>query len=252
MNYPWKSLIVDDENLARERLKRLLGDFKQYFEICGEAANGDEAYEMIERIKPDLVFLDIQMPGKNVFTMLSELKHKPFIVFCTAYDSYALEAFKTYSVDYLLKPVEIDRLKLTIKKIEKITENNNEDLYRNIQNINIKKPELTTIAHKLGNKIIPVKLEEIVYFEASDKYVNFYNQNGGDTFITDLTLVHLSQNLPSDFVRISKSLIINHNFVKELQKYFKSRFVFILNDKNQTKLMSGGIYYSDIKSFFNL
>ncbi len=251
MKKPWSTLVIDDEKLACQRLKRLLDDYKNHFNIIGEAGNGDEAFEMIEESKPDIIFLDIQMPGKNVFSMLNELHHKPFVIFCTAYDRYALEAFNTYSVDYLLKPVESDRLQLTIQKIEKISNGNNDELYNNIKQINFHTPVITTIAHKLGNKIIPVKLEEIVYFIANEKYVNFYNQNG-ETFITDQTLVLLSQKLHSDFLRISKSLLINRSYVKEIHKYFKGKFVFTMNDKAQTKLVSGGMYYSVIKGFFDL
>jgi two-component system LytT family response regulator len=251
MKQPWRTLIIDDEKLARERLKRLLKEFKNYFEITGEATNGDEAFEMIEQLKPDIIFLDIQMPGKNVFTMLQELKHKPFVIFCTAFDHYALEAFNTYSVDYLLKPVEADRLNLSIKKIEKISNTNNEELYKNIDKISVHTPKPTSIAHKVGNKIIPVKLEEVVYFMASDKYVNFYKQNG-DKYITDQTLQLLSQKLKEDFLRISKSVLINRNYVKEINKYFKGRFVFIMNDIHQTKHISGAIYSADIKEFFEL
>lgn len=251
MKKPWNTLIIDDEKLARQRLKRLLGDHKNDFYISGEAANGDEAFEMIENIKPDIIFLDIQMPGKNVFSMLSELRHKPFVIFCTAYDSYALEAFNTYSVDYLLKPVESERLQQTIQKIEKISNSNNTDLYENIKQINFHTPAITSIAHKSGNKIIPVKLEEIVYFAANEKYVNFYNQSG-DTFITDQTLLLLSQKLQPDFLRISKSLLISRNFVKEIHKHFKGKLVFIMNDKTQTRLISGGMYHSVIKESFGL
>ena len=150
-----------------------------------------------------------------------------------------------------MKPVESDRLDLTIQKIEKISNGNNNDLYENIKQINFKTPVITTIAHKLGNKIIPVKLEEIVYFFANEKYVNFYNQSG-ETFITDQTLLLLSQKLQTDFLRISKSLLINRNFVKEMHKYFKGKYVFIMNDKAQTKLVSGGMYSSVIKDFFDL
>ncbi|OIP02389.1 MAG: hypothetical protein AUJ97_06025 [Bacteroidetes bacterium CG2_30_32_10] len=251
MKQPWRTLIIDDEKLARERLKRLLVEYKTYFEMMGEAANGDEATEMIEQLKPDIIFLDIQMPGKNVFTMLAELNHKPFVIFCTAFDHYALEAFNTYSVDYLLKPVEIERLELTIRKIEKITNTNNEELYNNIDKLNVHNPKPTSIAHKVGNKIIPVKLEEIVYFIASDKYVNFYNQNG-ETFITDQTLLLLSQKLKDDFLRISKSVLINRSYVKEIHKYFKGKYVFLMNDLHQTKHISGAMYNSDIKDFFEL
>ncbi|HNW98241.1 MAG TPA: LytTR family DNA-binding domain-containing protein [Bacteroidales bacterium] len=251
MKKPWKTLIIDDEKPARQRMMRLLNDYQNQFNVCGEAVNGDEAFEKIEKEKPDIIFLDIQMPGKNVFTMLADLEHKPFVIFCTAYDQYALEAFNTYSVDYLLKPVESERLQLTIQKIEKISNGNNNELYENIKQINLKTPLVTSIAHKLGNKIIPVKIEDIIYFIANEKYVNFYNQNN-ETFITDQTLSHLSQKLQKDFLRISKSILINRDHVKEIHKYFKGKFVFIMNDKAQTKLVSGRMYYSEIKQMFEI
>ena len=118
MSIPYTTLIIDDENLARKRLKRILAGFTSYFEIIGEAINGDDAFEKIEDLKPDLIFLDIQMPGKNVFDMLSDISYKPIVVFCTAYENYALQAFDNLSIDYLLKPVEKERVELTISKIE--------------------------------------------------------------------------------------------------------------------------------------
>jgi two-component system, LytTR family, response regulator len=122
MNSQWRTLIVDDESLARERLKRLFGNYGSLFQIIGEASDGDQAQDLIESLKPDIIFLDVQMPGKNVFTMLAEIQHKPFVVFCTAYDHYALDAFNTNSVDYLVKPVEEERLGQTIEKLKKISD----------------------------------------------------------------------------------------------------------------------------------
>jgi two-component system LytT family response regulator len=251
MKKPWRTLIIDDERPARQRLVRLLNDFTSCFLLCGEAASGDEALDMIEKMKPDIIFLDIQMPGKNVFSMLSELQHQPFVIFCTAFDQYALEAFNTYSVDYLVKPVERERLELTVQKIEKIEKNNNREWYENIGQLRIQSPPVTSITHKSGNKIIPVKIEEIIYFMANDKVVNFYTiQN--DIFVTDQTLTMLSQRLIPDFLRISKSLVINRNHIREIHKHFKGRYVFIMNDKLRTRLMSGSLYSSIIKETFEL
>lgn len=251
MNKPWRTLIIDDEKPARQRLARLLTDFASYFLLCGEATSGDEALDMIEKTKPDLIFLDIQMPGKNVFTMLAELNHQPFVIFCTAYDQYALEAFNTHSVDYLVKPVERERLKLTLQKIEKIELGQHQEWYKNIKKIQIQQPPVTSIAHKSGNKIIPVKVEEIVYFIANEKYVNFYTVQN-EEFLTDQTLTTLSQRLVPDFLRISKSLIINRNYVQEIHKHFKGRYIFIMNDKLRTRLMSGSLYSPTIKEIFDI
>lgn len=251
MKKNWKTLIVDDEKLARERLKLLLSEYGSFFSIASEASNADDAATKIEELKPDIVFLDIQMPGANVFEMLAGLEFKPLIVFCTAFDQYALEAFKTYSVDYLLKPVEKERLELTVKKLEKFKDVNLDNLYRRFENITMPTPAPVSIAHKLGNKIVPVKLDDVVYFEARDKYVNFYNMHG-DEYLTDQTLVMLSQKLPHNFVRISKSAIINRNYVLELQKYFRGRFVFVMNNQTRGKLISGQVFNADIKRVFDL
>ncbi|HBG70554.1 MAG: hypothetical protein A2W93_06095 [Bacteroidetes bacterium GWF2_43_63] len=251
MTKSWKTLIVDDEKPARERLRRLLGKYDNRFEIIDEAADSLDAGKKIEMLLPELVFLDIQMPGPNVFEMLTGLEHKPSIVFCTAYDSFAMEAFNTFSVDYLLKPVEKERLDLTLKKLEHLNSSALPDFYRTIENIVIQKPVPVTITHKLGNKIIPVKLDEVVYFEANDKYVNFYN-TGGTTYLTDQTLTLLTQKLPEKFIRISKSEIINSDFILEIQKYFRGRFVFIMNDKACTKLISGLVFGEEIRKRFEI
>ena len=112
----WKTLIIDDEQLARQRLKRLLKPFEE-FDIIGEAVNGADGLEQIELLKPQLIFLDIEMPMLNGFEMLSRLQHQPKVVFTTAYDQYAIKAFEEETIDYLLKPIETERLEKTVKKL---------------------------------------------------------------------------------------------------------------------------------------
>ena len=111
-----KALIVDDERLARKELTNLLSEYK-HIEIIGEAANADEAIELIDQKKPDILFLDIQMPGKTGFELLEELDRAPRVIFTTAYDEYALKAFEFNALDYLLKPIHNDRLKECISKL---------------------------------------------------------------------------------------------------------------------------------------
>jgi len=255
MILPWKTLIVDDEKLARDRLKQLLSKHKTNIQIVGEARDGNETAKLIEEIKPELIFLDIEMPGKNVFDVLSESHHKPFIVFCTAYDKYALHAFNTFSVDYLVKPVEEARLQLTINKILKIGDTvKNEDysdVLNNLRNLYDKPKIPTSIPHKVGNRIVLVKIENIVYFNAHEKYVNFFDIKG-DTFITDLSLATLEKKLPENIIRVSKSCMINKSFIKEIQKYFRGRFVFVMNDRDQTKIISGASYNAYLREQMEL
>lgn len=248
---PYKTLIIDDEKLARLRLRSILEDYKSYFDIIDEAANGDQAYIMIEQLKPDLIFLDIQMPGKNVFKMLEELSHKPMVIFCTAYDNYALKAFESLSIDYLLKPIEKRRIESTILKLDSLQKNQNiTDLISKII-LQDKKNYPLGISHKIGDKIIFIKLADITYFKADNNYVNFYNTKSKE-YITDQTLQSLEETLPPEFIRISKSVIINCNYVKELHKYFRGKFIVIIDDINQTKLETGGNYKNIIREKFNL
>src|SRR5919112_6162809 len=117
-----KAIIIDDERLARTELRKLLQDFPE-IEIVDEASNADEGIQKIENHNPDLVFLDIQMPGKTGFDMLSELDHAPQVIFTTAYDEYALKAFEVNALDYLLKPVEPRRLADAVEKLKRTTHN---------------------------------------------------------------------------------------------------------------------------------
>src|SRR5690606_32936 len=122
-----KTVIIDDERLARNELKKLLSEFPEV-EVIGEAANAGEGVEKIDALQPDLVFLDIQMPGKTGFDMLADLDRVPLIVFTTAYDEYALKAFEVNALDYLLKPVETKRLADAIAKVQSLLENENEPI----------------------------------------------------------------------------------------------------------------------------
>ncbi|MCX6326680.1 MAG: LytTR family DNA-binding domain-containing protein [Bacteroidia bacterium] len=254
MNTLWRTLIIDDEVLARDRLKRLLGNIDNVFQIIGEASDGDQAQKMIESLKPDIIFLDVQMPGKNVFTMLTEIRHKPFVVFCTAFDHYALDAFNSHSVDYLIKPVEEERLRRTVEKLDKITERSfNGSLHSVLEAIKKMEPRQipTSIPHKVGDKTILVKLEQVVFLQAEDKYVNFYNAEG-KKFMSDQSLKTLEEKLPVNFIRVSKSIILNRNFVNEVHRYFRGKVIFVMHDINKTKITSGSTYSDIIKKTFDL
>jgi two-component system LytT family response regulator len=254
MSKLWNSLIIDDEKLARERLKRLLSDYPQHFNIVGEAVSGDDAQLQIESLKPDLVFLDIEMPGKGIFDVLKDVTHKPFVVFCTAYDNYALQAFQVFSVDYLVKPVDNIKIESTIQKLSKISAGVELVNYSQLENLidKIKKENSPqSIPYKIGDKTILIKLTKIVYFETNDKYVDFYD-NMGNAYLTDLSLKYLEQKLSDNFLRISKSIIINRDYVKEIHKYFRGKVIFMMDDLKKTKLTSGSFYGEQIKKIFEL
>lgn len=233
----WKTLIIDDEQLARQRLKRLLKPFEE-FEIIGEAVNGADGLEQIEALKPELIFLDIEMPVLNGFEMLSRLKHQPKVVFTTAYDQYAIKAFEEDSIDYLLKPIEAERLTKTVKKIHQGLQQAPPALPLEalMQQLFVKK-ELKTLTIKIGDKILLIKLADIVYIEAEDKYV-FLHTTDGRKHLTDFTITTLEEKLPDAFTRIHRSTIINTEHIKEIRKGFNGALVFVMDNTAGSKLTS--------------
>lgn len=250
----FKTLIIEDEEPARIRLEKLLSQYSENIELIGSAVNGREGLEKINKLNPDLIFLDIQMPGMTGFEMLSKLDEIPPIIFCTAYDEYALQAFETNSIDYLLKPVKAERLVQTIAKLKKIRPSlNNTDIMRFLRSFeqNETKKELTSLTVKTGKKMLFLKLKEIAYFQAKDKYVTICLHNGVE-HLYEKSLNRLEEQLPDNFKMIHRSLIINTNFIKEVHSYFNSRFAFILTDKNSTKLISGRSFQKEIKAWMNL
>jgi two-component system LytT family response regulator len=206
-------------------------------EIIGEAENGAEGLETIESLKPDLIFLDIEMPVLNGFEMLARLIHQPKVVFTTAYDQYAIKAFEEGSIDYLLKPIELERLDKTIKKL-KLTnlapaQVPIEELIRQIQG----KKSIKTLTVKLGDKILLIKLDDIVHIQAEDKYV-FLHTVDGKKHLTDFTLSTLEEKLPEEFLRIHRSEIINTEYIKEIRKGFNGALIFVLNNFDETRVTS--------------
>lgn len=251
MNIPFKTIIIDDEPLARLRLLKLISDYPKTFEIVGEAENGEEAVEKINMLKPELLFLDIQMPVYNGFEVLQRLNYSPKVIFCTAFDEFALQAFDSYCIDYLVKPLSKERFAKTVEKLIQFNGNNAEiNLQKLIQqypNIN-KKIEATTLPVKIGDKVIFVRLDEVSYFKADEKYVSVVTKHS-KSYILDTSLKQLEEKLPLGFIRVHKSYIINKNLVKEIRKHFNNRFIFILDDYDQSKITSGRSYYQAVREF---
>ncbi|MES2448212.1 MAG: response regulator [Bacteroidota bacterium] len=233
----WKTIIIDDEQLARQRIKRLLKEYDEV-DIVAEAENGQEGLTIIEQLKPDLIFLDIEMPILNGFEMLAKLNHQPKVVFTTAYDQYAIKAFEEGSIDYLLKPIELDRLDKTIKKLKQtnLTTTNQVPLEELIRQINGKK-SIKTLTVKIGEKILLIKLSDIVHIQAEDKYV-FLHTVDGKKHLTDFTLSTLEDKLPEEFLRIHRGDIINTDYIKEIRKGFNGALIFVLNNTSESRVTS--------------
>lgn len=254
MSTPCKTIIIDDEPLARLRLQKLISEYPGKFEIVGEAENGEEAVEKIGLLKPDLLFLDIQMPGLNGFEVLKQLDYSPKVIFCTAFDEYALQAFDSYCIDYLVKPLTKERFAKTVEKLNQFNGNENQiNLQQLIQQFSTgtKKTEATTLPVKVGDRVIFVRLDEVSYFIADEKYVSVVTKHAR-THILDSSLKKLEDKLPSWFIRVHKSFLVNKNLIKEIHKHFNNRFVMILDDYNQSKITSGRNYYQSIKDLFEI
>jgi len=248
----YKTILIDDEAIARKRLASLLEVHPDQFTGIAEAKNGIEGAKLINHLKPDVVFLDIQMPGKTGFEILEDLTFIPKIVFCTAYEEYALKAFDTLALDYLVKPVEAERLQLTLEKlkVDNQLEFQVQELLGFVKQQNeIKK--LQSIPHKIGDRVILVKTEQVTHLYAKDKYVEFFKSDGSK-YLTELSLKKLLERLPEEFIQIQRSIVVNRNFVKEYRKYFRGKFILILDDTKNTRIETGRSYTEKINELLNI
>ena len=246
-----KTIIIDDEPLARQRLKRLLQLF-ECIDVIAEAANGKEGLELINALHPDLIFLDIEMPLLNGFEMLSQLSEQPLVVFTTAYDQYAIKAFEENSIDYLLKPIEKERLEKTIHKLQtaELKHQANSQFVQLLQQLNLKK-EIRTLTVKTGDKILLIKLQDIFHIEAEEKYV-FLRTADGNNHLTDFTITSLEERLPDNFVRIHRRSIINANRIKEIHRSFNGVFVFLMDDLETSRVCSSRGYGEELRQRFEI
>jgi len=259
MPLPLRTILIDDESLAISRLRRLLGKHSDTFEVVADASNGAEGLSLIEAEQPDIIFLDIEMPLLNGFEMLSKVTTMPMVVFATAFDQYAIRAFEENSVDYLLKPIEADRLARTAQKIRMLAERTDaapasnpmsDNLMRLLAQMQPKK-EVYSISVKTGEKIKLIPLSDIAYFEAEDKYV-FLATMDGQKFLTTYTLTTLNEKLPDTFVRVSRSVMVNRHKIAEVHRHFDGKFLLALNDKKGTKLTTGSTYGEAVRQLMEL
>ncbi|TAH04323.1 MAG: response regulator [Sphingobacteriales bacterium] len=212
-----KAIIIDDERLARNELKKLLMDFPE-IEVIAEAANANEGLEKIETINPDLVFLDIQMPGKTGFDMLAELDKAPHVIFTTAYDEYALRAFEVNALDYLLKPVEPKRLADAVQKLQ--LQEEKEQISTGVINVNrelLKEDDQVFV--KDGERCWFVKLSEIRLFESVGNYAKVFFGPNKPLILKSLNALEerLDEKL---FFRANRKHIVNLRMIEKIEPYF--------------------------------
>lgn len=215
----YTTLIVDDERLAREEVRRALENYPE-FNIVGEANNVEVAKALIEKEQPDIIFLDIHMPGKSGFDLLEELGTVPEVVFTTAYDQYAVQAFEVNALDYLVKPLREERFAKTIEKVRlelKKREQERKEPLAGHQKIFIKD----------GEKVYFIALSEISLIESMDNYARLYF--GNEKPMIKRSLNQLEERLdPKIFFRANRSQIINTEYIKEIQPYFNNKLRLVL------------------------
>lgn len=254
MSQLFKAIVIDDEPAARRLMKSLLLEYSDVLEVVAEAGNGREAIEKIEALKPDVIFLDIQMPDLTGFEVVDQLKEKPNVIFTTAYEQYAIRAFETFSIDYLLKPIKEERLEQSIAKLKQFGRIRTAVDITGLQEIirQFQAPQkATALPIKTGDRINLVRFENISYLEASDKYVFIFTSDG-QKHLTDQSLTTLSTKLPPQFFRIQKSYIINKDKIREMHRHFNGRYLFVMDDKDSTRLTSGRTYHDAIRDEFGL
>lgn len=237
---PINTLIVDDEELARLLLKDSLKDMPE-IRITGEAANGFEALKVINEEKPDLVFLDVQMPKLTGFEMLELLEHKPEIIFVTAYDEYALKAFEQNAVDYLLKPYTSKRLRDAVDKaLLRIQSGQSENAVVEMsEKLQSSEEKLERIVVKTGSKIKIIPVREIQYLQAEDDYVMIFIE--GEKHLKQQTMKYFETHLdPREFVRVHRSYIARIGFIESIELYEKESYILKLKNGNTLPVSKSG------------
>ncbi len=212
-----KVIIVDDEKAGRKLIREYLEDFPELV-ILAEINNGVDAVREINRFKPDIIFLDIQMPGMTGFEVLTHLEEIPKVIFSTAFDQYALKAFEVHAVDYLLKPYTKERFTVAIDRL-KADNNPVESLTQSLLMENKSYPERVLVQR--NKKLITVAVEDIQWIEAFGDYSKLHLEK--ESFLSNYGITSLEEKLnPKQFVRVHRSSMINLSAVKELNKYGKS------------------------------
>ena len=246
-----RTLIVEDEPLARERIHALLKGERD-IDVVAECGDGKAAIEEIRQTRPDLVFLDINIPEMNGFDVIEAIgvDEMPPVVFVTAYDQYAVQAFDTHALDYILKPFDEDRFRTAVERARiAIEQQSAGSLDRRLTDLlaDLRRPRwLERLAVRAGGKIIFLRTEEIEWIGAEGNYARLHV--GGKSHLMRETMTSLEAKLdPARFIRIHRSTIVNADAIAELEPLFQGDYVVIL--RNNTRLTSSRGYRSNLQSF---
>ncbi|MCP5045672.1 MAG: response regulator transcription factor [bacterium] len=241
MNETITAIIVDDEPLGIESLKQALEGFED-IDIIEECHNGFEAVQAVQRLKPHLLFLDIQMPKLDGFDVIELLGNEaPFIIFVTSYDEYALRAFEAEALDYLLKPVQPQRLQKAIQRVrEKVQAESFQPFETLIEKHQDSMGPLTRILIRNGYDVVIIPAREVVYIEAQDDYVKVYAKDG-KSYLKSERMSRLEKMLdPRSFCRIHRSYILNIDYLKKIEPYSKDSRLAILTNGGKLTISRTG------------
>lgn len=245
-----KTIIIDDEKLSRDLIKAFLKPHSEV-EILRECENGFEGFKAITEQKPDLVFLDIQMPKLTGFEMLELLEDTdmPSIIFSTAYDQFAIKAFELNAADYLLKPYTEIRFNEAVEKAKmKIGYDNENVRVKNIGKSLEKNEVMERIVVRNGNKIIIIPTHEVEFVKAEDDFVEIYT--GGKKYLKQLTMKYLTGALPpGQFVRVHRSFILNIEQINLLEAYGKDSYMALLKNGEKIPVSKSG--YQSLKELLD-
>jgi len=244
-----RTIIIDDEQLARDIVKKYLEDHNN-IEIVAECSNGFEGLKAIHELKPDLVFLDIQMPKLTGFEMLEILDYKPQIIFATAYDEFAIKAFEHNAIDYLLKPFSKERFDQAITKAKSKSVDQKPDEIKRINDFRDEQVDtIDRIVVKQNHKIVVIPVDDIKYIEAQDDYVMIYTNDA--RYMKQKTMKYFETHLPAyDFVRIHRAYIAKVSEIEELQRYEKDSYIVKLKSGEKLKVSKSG--YQNLKDILNI
>jgi two-component system LytT family response regulator len=243
-----KAVIIDDEPLARSIVKEYMAQFPQ-MEIVAECNDGFEGVKAIQHTKPDVVFLDIQMPKINGFEMLELLEEPPAVIFTTAFDEYAMKAFETHAVDYLLKPFSQERFNKAVDKLLAQSSTQKKATQELLQASPAIPTQNERIVVKTNGKIKIINIQQVLYMEAADDYVKIHTGDG--VFLKNKTMGFYEQSLPANtFVRTHRSFLINIQEITRIDPYEKDSHLAILRNGAKVPVSKSG--YIKLRSILGL
>jgi two-component system LytT family response regulator len=235
----YKALIIDDEAPARSIILQYLKNYDR-IEVVGECSNGFEALKMIKALKPDLIFLDIQMPKVNGLELLEVLTERPQVIFTTAFDEYAIKAFELNAVDYLLKPFARERFDVAVSKAtEKLSSGTGKNSIP-VEKIRDSSPDqLLRIVVKKGSSMTVIPLHDILFIEAQEDYVMIHATQG--RFMKNQTMSYYESHLPEhEFIRIHRSYIANAAKIARLEPYDKDTYLAVMSPEHKLRISRAG------------